>query len=473
MISRIITYIISFLFIFGGYCLYTDKINIKLGLDLKGGNEFLIKVDAKEYIAAKLKENARKFKTMTSSMTILSDKIEFTSQKNFDVLEPFLKSINLSCEKIHDDHYVATIDNIDEIKKNLMQSSIETIKNRIDSTGTQDISVVQQGHDLILLSIPNKIDEQYLNDVLSIKAKLSFHFVTEENNVNAKKLKMRNSDQYIFINSYEHISGANLINANPILDSYGSPAISIAFDKEGAEIFSFMTRKTGKKIAIVLDDEVITVASVNVHIVSGSAMITGSMSIEETSKISLFLKSGSMKADFTILQKTMTGPTIGQEAIQNSFLTSILSALAVSAFMIGYYGWFLGFIAVITILITILIILVSMALFGITMTLFGIGGLIATIGMCVDANVIIFENILDEQRSKNRMRCIERGFNNAWITILDSNLTTIIAALGLFIFGTTEIKGFAITLIIGIIGSIFSAVYLAKELMVQFKKYFI
>lgn len=464
MIKKIALYL--YIILLSAFCAlgYFGYISLNYGFDLKGGTELMVSVNSTSYIKEKLSKLTNRLKTISSDAIIQDTTIIFSSNENEETVKNFLGNLNLIYQK-KDNLYYADLNNIDDIQNNLISSSIDTIKSRIDPLGTKDISITQSGKNNLLISIPGEIDLNYIEKILSQKAFLAFHFVVGEDDKNASKVFYKDSQKYEYV-SPPYITGSNLTHASPKIDTYSQITVSIRLDAAGAKTFNFMTKEKGKRIAIILDNEILTAPNVNDNIMSGQADITGFKSIEEASNVALLLKSGSLKADFKIVQKFKIGPTIGEEAIKNSIPTIVKSIASVGALMIGCYGFSFGIISIFTVLSTLILIVMLMYIFSITLTLFGIGGIIATIGMCVDSNVLIFENIIHE-RKHNTINYIEKGFANAWITIFDSNITTIMSAIGLMIFGSTMLIGFAITLIIGILASIISAVYIAKQLMVK------
>lgn len=466
MIKKIALYL--YIILISAFCAlgYFGYISLNYGFDLKGGTELMVSVNSTSYIKEKLSKLTNRLKTISSDAIIQDTTIIFSSNENEDTVKNFLSNLNLLIYQKKDNLYYAHLNNIDDIEKNLISSSIDTIKSRIDPLGTKDISITQSGKNNLLISIPGEINLDHIEKILSQKAFLAFHFVVGEDDENAIKVFYKDSQKYEYVSEFPYITGSNLTHASPTIDLKSQNIISIRLDAAGTKTFSFMTKEKGRRIAIILDNEILTAPNVEDKILSGQASITGFKFIEEASNVALLLKSGSLKADFKIVQKFKVGPTIGEEAIKNSIPTIAKSIASVGALMIGCYGFYFGIISIFTILSTLILIVILMYTFSITLTLFGIGGIIATIGMCVDSNVLIFENIIHE-RKHNTINYIEKGFANAWITIFDSNITTIMSAIGLMIFGSTMLIGFAITLIIGILASIISAVYIAKELMVK------
>ena len=466
MIKKIITYIVVIALTIIGILIQQAYIYPNYGLDLRGGTEMIIQVDSKPYLQNTLKKNLKKIQSISNDAAIQDIKITFSSNEDINKITSFLKNINMNFI-IKNNQYIAYLNDIHQIEKNLISNSIETIRSRIDPLGTKDISISQSDRDKIIIAVPGDTDLAYIESILNQKAELSFHFVTDPDEENVMQIYYKDSkDNFEYISEFSYITGDNLLNASPNINGSFQSVVSIKLDAPGAKTFSFMTKKRGKKLAIVIDNEILTAPTINDNITSGEAIITGFKSIEEASKIALFLKSGSLKANFKILQNFKIGPTIGYEAIKNTPTAALISILSVGALMIGAYGFMFGIVAILTIIFTLIILVFFMTSLNTTLTLFGIGGILATIGMCVDSNVLIFENIIEEKENQE-INYIEKGFQNAWITIFDSNITTIIAAIALMVFGSSMIIGFAVTLIIGIFASLISAVYLSKEILIM------
>ncbi len=325
-----------------------------------------------------------------------------------------------------------------------IQRAITIIRNRVDEFGVAEPEIRQEGDNRILIELPGIEDQSRALEIIGRTAMLTFEGP---------------EDDVI-------LTGTNLKDAYVSRDIYGQPGVSLEFDAEGTEKFADGTRKyLNDTIAIKLDGEVASAPRVNSVITDGNAQITGSFTMEEAADLALILRSGSLPVNLVELETRSVGPTLGQDSWDRGVKAGILGLGIVLVFMLIYYR-FLGLVADFTLIVYLAMVLGVMSALNATLTLPGIAGLILSIGMAVDANVIIFERIKEEIRAGRTIRTgVEAGFQRAFSTILDANITTLIAAGVLFYFGTGPIRGFAVTLTIGIVVSMFSAIILTRYLM--------
>ena len=322
-------------------------------------------------------------------------------------------------------------------------------------------------------------DSSTVKRLLGKTAKMSFHFVSDATFSKTSIDRITNPEfQKIFddknrlyiIRKEASINGGLLTDANPTYFE-GKPAVSFKFNKEGKRKFSKLTSQNiGRIFAIVLDNKVITAPRINSSITQGTGIISGSFDTQEAADLALLLRAGALPAPLEVIEERTVGPSLGVDSIKSGAIASILSLVLIMIAMTFFYKTF-GLIANIALAINIAIIISALSIFGATLTLPGIAGIALTMGMSVDANVLIFERIKEEIKSKNNIFvCLENGFSQAFKTIIDSNLTTLIVALSLFIFGTGPVKGFAITLSIGILSSMFCSIILTRMMIMIYVK---
>lgn len=357
-----------------------------------------------------------------------------------------------------------------EINTQILSQSIEIVRRRVDESGTRESTIVRQGDDRILIQIPGLDDPARIKDLLGRTAKLSFHLVDTDmtaGGLGSKVLPLQESPgQKIAIKRRAILTGDMLVGAAPTFQD-ASPVVSFRLNSTGARRFCDVTREnTGLPFAIVLDDVVISAPRINEPICGGSAVISGRFSVQESSDLALLLRAGALPAPLKVIEERTVGPSLGSDSIAAGKTAAVVGMVLVMTNMIAGYGLF-GVFAAAALLLNVVMILAILSFLGATLTLPGIAGIVLTIGMAVDANVLIFERIREETRAgKSVIAALESGYARALDTIVDSNLTTLIAALVLFVLGAGPIKGFAITLSIGIITSIFSAVMVTRLMVV-------
>ena len=454
---------------------------ISLGLDLQGGVYLLLEVDFKEYLKERmygLYDEINEFllskKINYNSFNVDEDKLilVLNDSRDFDQIESFdNKNVKISRQDIRViiSFYASYKE---DLLKNVMADSISNIRSRLDKSGTKEITINSHGKDRISLQIPGIHDTSQIKMLLGKTAKLTFHLlenVTQFSSINPLTtvlLKDARGNTYPILRKVE-ISGDSLIEVSYMINSLGNVVVNFKLNNTAAKKFAKITKENfNKPFAIVLDGVVLTAPIIRDPILTGSGEISGNFTIESAKELSVLLKSGALPAPLKVIEEKTIGSSLGAEYIKQGRLAMIVSIVAVSAFIIFSYG-VLGVLAVIGLLFNIVFIIAALTLLQATLTLPGIAGITLTVGMSVDANVLIFERIREELTSKKKLRwAVESGFKNAMSTIFDSNITTLIVAAIMFVIGSGPVSGFAITLSIGILCSMFSAITLTKMLVV-------
>lgn len=357
-----------------------------------------------------------------------------------------------------------------------MQQSLEIIRRRIDETGTREPTIQRQGSDRIIIQVPGVESAEEVKRIIGTTAQLTFQPVigrASDANANAggsaNELLPSQDEEGVFyiVERTPVVTGEELVDAQPAFDQNGRPAVNFRFNPTGARKFGDYTAENiGSPFAIVLDDEVISAPTIQSHIPGGSGIITGDFSVEESTSLAILLRAGALPAEMTFLQESTVGPELGQDSIDAGQIACLVAFSAVLIFMALSYGLF-GIFANIALLINVALIFGMLSLIGATLTLPGIAGIVLTIGMAVDANVLIFERIREELKTaKGPARAIALGYEKALSAILDANVTTFITAVILFAMGSGPVRGFAITLGMGILTSVFTAIFVTRLLVV-------
>ena len=352
-----------------------------------------------------------------------------------------------------------------------MQQSLEIIRRRVDAAGTREPSIQRQGADRILIEVPGIGSAEELKAIIGTTAKLTFNTVIGQGsdkaaNPGVGNLLLPASDQqglYYTVEEAPVVTGDDLVDAQPSFDQNGRPAVSFRFDTSGARKFGEYTgAHVGEPFAIVLDKQVISAPTIQTAITSGSGIITGNFTVEGSTNLAVLLRAGALPAEMTFLEERTVGPELGQDSIDAGQIAAITGMVLVGVFMQASYGIF-GFFANITLVISMGIIFGILSMIGGTLTLPGIAGLVLTIGTAVDANVLVYERIREELRhAKTAARAIELGYERATSAIVDANVTTLITSIVLYFFGAGPVRGFAVALFIGIITSVFTALFVTR-----------
>jgi len=366
----------------------------------------------------------------------------------------------------------------DNINERTMQQSLEIIRRRIDEVGTREPTIQRQGAERILVQVPGVGSAQEVKDIIGTTAQLNFQPVVSiasspdgiagpgnEILPEATPDGVEPSVYYV-LERTPVVTGEELVDAQPSFDQNGSPAVNFRFNVSGARKFGDYTLENiGQPFAIVLDDEVISAPTIQSHIAGGSGIITGNFSVEESTNLAVLLRAGALPAELEFLEERTIGPELGQDSIDAGQIACIVAGIMVLIFMFLSYGLF-GLFANVALIVNVGLIFGLLSLIGATLTLPGIAGIVLTIGMAVDANVIVFERIREELRTaKGPARAIELGYEKALSSILDANITTFITATILFVMGSGPVRGFAITLGLGIITSLFTAIFVTRALI--------
>ena len=357
-----------------------------------------------------------------------------------------------------------------------IQQSLEIIRRRVDEVGTREPTIQRQGETRILIQVPGIGSAEELKELIGTTARLTFHPVVSRTSDGAASPGARNillpsldePNTFFVLESTPVVNGEDLVDAQPAFDQNGAPAVNFRFNPTGARKFGDYTAENiGSPFAIVLDSEVISAPTIRDHIAGGSGIISGNFSVEESTQLAILLRAGALPAEMTFLEERTIGPELGQDSIDAGKIASVVAFSAVLIFMGLSYGWF-GIIANIALILNVGMIFGLLSMIGATLTLPGIAGIVLTIGMAVDANVLIFERIREELKTaKGPARAIERGYEKALSAIIDANLTTFITAVILFIMGSGPVRGFAVTLGLGIMTSVFTAIFVTRLLLVM------
>ena len=469
---------------------FNNKLN--LGLDLKGGVHLLLEVDSDQYINEQMDMmlGALRKEFRSNKIAYKNLKIDNNNYITFSFEANQLNEIKNTVRNVSNSLQIQVIEGniklfyndykINDLQNSLLDRSIEIVRMRVDSSGTKEPNIQQQGKNYILLQMPGIDNPQEIKNILGKTAKLTFHLVSEEGNLlfregknlpsNVKIIGYQ-SDEYkdykIAIQKKALLSGDMLTNASMAL-SEGEALVEFSFNKLGSKIFGETTKNNvGKQLAIVLDNKILSAATIRSPIMGGSGRISGGFSIDSANELALLLRAGALPAPLKIVEERVIGPNLGADSIESGKKAAVIAFALVAIFMILSYGLF-GLFACIALIVNIILIVAALSLLNATLTLPGIAGIILTIGMAVDANVLIYERIKEEMRSSNFSSIaftIRKGFSSAFSTILDSNITTLVAAILLYIFGVGSIKGFAVTLSIGIFASMFTAITVTRMLI--------
>ena len=352
-----------------------------------------------------------------------------------------------------------------------MRTALEIVRNRIDEAGTREPTIMRQGADRILVQVPGVGSAQEVKDLIGTTAQLTFHPVVsstadpeaDPGPGNILLPSRDNPGEYLALERTPVVSGEELVDAQPAFDQNGRPAVNFRFNGPGAIAFgNYTADNIGTRFAIVLDEEVISAPVIQSHIPGGSGIITGQFTVEETTELAVLLRSGALPAELVFLEERTVGPELGQDSIEAGRMAAMVALLAVFGFMVLAYGFF-GVFATIALVVNLVLLLGAMSVIGATLTLPGIAGIVLTMGMAVDSNVLIYERMRDEIRAGKRpAQVIDAGFDRALSAIVDANVTTLIVAIVMFFLGAGPIRGFAVTLGIGIITTLFSAVFVTR-----------
>ena len=470
--------------------LINKKIN--LGLDLQGGSYLLLEIDNRPIILQKLQvkltslkndliKNDIKFKNIKAiDNKILFDIDEVHKNKFIKIFEDKNSTINNYFDKYKAFEFEYEIINetisvfyskygIIELKNSSIDQALEIVRRRIDELGTNEPNILKRGNERILVELPGLNDPSRIKNLLGKTANLTFRFISQQNeeNFGSEKLKFENSEEEALVSKRIILSGDNLIDAQPRMDSQTNQTIvSFSLDRLGAKRFGKATSEgVGRRLAIVLDNKIISAPIIKDAIVSGNGQITGGdLDFQSATDLALLLRSGALPAPLNIIEERTVGPGLGQDSINSGIISLIIGFSLVIIFMFIRYKIF-GLIANVALIVNLFLLVGILTIFEATLTLPGIAGIILTVGMAVDANVLIYERIKEELKiENNKIIAFDDGYKKARTTILDANITTLISAFILFFMGSGPVKGFSITLGIGILTTLFSVYFLARQL---------
>ncbi|MBU4343927.1 MAG: protein translocase subunit SecD [Desulfobacteraceae bacterium] len=473
---------------------------INLGLDLQGGMHLVLEVDTEKALESTIERISLEVRNLLKKERIRFLNVERVNHTKIlvrlqgkDNIDGFEQILNKEFKDLHlvsrttDDGVLSMVmdlpkEEADHVKKLAARQALETIRNRIDQFGVSEPDIRHQGEKRILIQLPGIKDTQRAKDLIGKTALLEFKLVDETHDVNAARDgnippgseiltqitkspdTNREIKSYFLIKKQTLLTGANLTDARVQIDSqFNEPYVSLTFDKKGGRIFAKITEENVKKrLAIVLDNHVYSAPVIQEKITGGEARITGSFTLEEAKDLAIALRAGALPAPVKILEERTVGPSLGADSINKGLVSVCVGGILVVLFMIIYYKGS-GLIADFALILNIMLIAGGLAAFQATLTLPGIAGIILTIGIAVDANVLIFERIREELNiGKTPRAAVDAGYNKATLTILDANVTTLIAALVLFQFGTGPVKGFAVTLSLGVIASLFTSLIMTR-----------
>jgi protein-export membrane protein SecD len=481
---------------------------INLGLDLQGGAHLLYQLDENEMIEDwldKLRDDVREtlrkdrvpYTDLTQNVAARTVSVKIREPADFEKAYADLRKLSVPVASTFGLSSVNTLDvsrsgdngvvlktteaGFTQRMTSAIQASIETIRRRVDAFGTTEPSIQRQGRNRVLVQVPGISDVERLKKLIGETGKLEFRLVDPGANVqqvvDSKQVPV--DDELLYstdnppvpyvIKKQVLVSGENLVDAQPGFDQRTSePIVTFRFDATGAKRFARVTQENvGLPFAIVLDGKVISAPVIREPILGGSGQISGNFTVQEASDLSVLLRSGALPAKLTVIEERTVGASLGADSIASGTTATLLGFLLVVLFMFAAYGLF-GVFANIALLVNIAIIFGVLSLIGSTLTLPGIAGIVLTIGIAVDANVLINERIREEIRSgKSPVAAVEAGYSRAMSTIIDSNVTTLISTLVLFWLGSGAVRGFAVTLTIGILASMFTAVTVTR-LMVSY-----
>ncbi len=465
-----------------------SKNKLKLGLDLQGGSQLLLQVETDEAIQEKLATQTEDIRTELIKADMQSRDLKLVNniisvKVNDDEIKKLDNIIQENSQlEVEYDKDVAKINFteqfIREFQNSVLLQSLEIIRKRVDEVGTNEPIIQVQGKQRVLVQLPGLENPDRIKSLLGKTAKMNFRMVDEKamSLLGEKKYfvgsEILEGDDFsinYIVKKRIGVSGDNLVDANASVDQFNRPIVSIRFDSIGSRKFADLTAKNvGKRFAIVLDKKVISAPVIREAIPSGSAQISGNFSFDSANDLAILLRAGSLPAPISIIEERTVGPSLGQDSINAGVISVIIALSLVLVYMIFIYGK-IGLIANFVLIINFLFIIGWLVLFQATLTLPGIAGIALTVGMAVDANVLVFERIREEKiLGRSKISSINTGFDQALRAILDANVTTLIAALILFFLGSGPIRGFSITLGLGVVSTILCTMIISRLLINYF-----
>jgi len=464
---------------------------INLGLDLQGGSYLLLEIDNEPVELQKLQNtitiirNFLKNKNVIFTDLRIADKSIFfdISNKDIDIVKTFFSDKESEINPYYNQYKshqfdLSIIENefkltlskygLIEIKTSSQDQAIEIVRRRVDEVGTNEPNILKRGNNRILVELPGLDDPMRIKSLLGKTANLTFRFVTQNNNdtFGVETLQFEGDTNEAIVSKRIILSGENLLDAQPQMNNQtNETVVSFTLDRVGAKRFGKATRTgIGKQLAIVLDGKIVSAPVIRDAIINGSGQISGNFTFQSATDLALLLRSGALPAPLNIIEERTVGPDLGQDSINAGVFALIIGFFLVIIFMFLKYKIF-GLIANITLFVNLFFLIGILTIFEATLTLPGIAGIILTVGMAVDANVLIFERIKEEcKNEKNNIIAFDAGYIKSKTAILDANITTLIAAVILFFMGSGPVKGFSVTLAVGIFTTLFSVYFIARML---------
>ena len=484
-----------------GWSEYLPSGLVNLGLDLRGGAHLLAEVRTEDVYASRMRglwpevrnrlrdarDEVGTIRLQESAPDTLrvrignADGIDRAVQLVREIARPVTSLTGAGATDLdvraEGDEIVVTLSEAERqaTDERTVRQSLEIIRRRIDEVGTREPTIQRQGADRILIQVPGLGSASELKEIIGTTAQLTFHPVvgradSGDQSVGAGQEVLPSLDEegvFYVLESAPVVSGEELVDAQPSFDQNGQPAVSFRFNPSGARKFGdYTAANIGNPFAIVLDQEVVSAPVIQSHIAGGSGIITGRFTVEDSTQLAVLLRAGALPAGLDFLEERTIGPELGADSIQAGKIACIVAFVGVLAFMWASYGLF-GLFANIALMINVGLIFGLLSAIGATLTLPGIAGIVLTIGMAVDANVLVFERIREEMRTaRGPARAIDLGYERALSAIVDANITTFIIAVILFVLGSGPVRGFSVTLGIGIVTSVFTAIWVTRLIVV-------
>jgi len=506
-ISLVFFTVLFFFYIFLGNFFTSDKYKffldkkVNLGLDLQGGSYLLLEVDINPLVAKKIDDKANELKKQLKNsdinyknFNISSDKISFEIQdsknkestvniiNDLNGKKSFFNPISRGTEnvnkeifyKLEKDGFVIqfTAEFVKHVKQDAINQSLEVVRKRIDQLGTKEPNILQKGDNRILVELPGLTDPSHFKNILGKTAQLNFKFLKSQtgsspDNAGYEKYKYKSNGSIVEVEKKIILTGENLKDAQPGFDTQSNASVvNFKLDGVGASKFAVATKENvGRPLAIILDNEILSAPVIREPILTGSGQISGNFTVEEANQLSILLRSGALPAPMKIVEERTVGSDLGEDSVKFGVISFISGFLLVALYIIYEYRIF-GVFADICLLLNVVILAAVLTLFGSTLTLPGIAGIVLTTGMSVDTNVIIYERLREEYKiEKSMIIATDAAYRRSLLTIIDTHLTTLIAGIILFYLGSGPVRGFALTLIIGLVSSFFTA-FTVSRLMV-------
>ena len=475
---------------------------VNLGLDLRGGAHLLAEVHVEDVYGDRMDSY---WPEMRTALVEIRDQVGFIERvddapegtlqmriRNVDAMPAALQAVRDLAQPVVSLSGVGATDFVASAQGNVItvelspeekvatdnrtvQQALEIIRRRIDEVGTREPTIQRQGTDRILIQVPGVESSQEVKDLIGKPARLTFHSVVritgsataDPGPGNILVQDLNNEGEYYVLERTAILSGDDLVDAQPSFDQNGRPAVGFRFNPSGARVFGqYTSENVGQLFATVLDDRVVTAPQIQEPITGGSGQITGNFDVQESTNLAVLLRAGALPADLTFLQESTITPTLGAESISAGAKACVIAFAAVMVFMALSYGLF-GIFANVALILNVALLFALLSIIGATLTLPGIAGIVLTIGMAVDANVLVFERIREELKTaKGPSRAIDLGYQKALSAIIDANITTFMTATILFALGSGPVKGFAVTLGLGIMTSVFTAIFVTRLLIV-------